>query len=126
MTLSDVACGGGLPKPQVVRMVYSPPRPENCAIEVVNIPAAELGPMNPQYDMLGSIVLTHSESGGDPFDPRRLAIVRPEVCKLGGEKVSLGINAGANGYTTTAYSVIKAKGGASGTAPTTSATPTPP
>lgn len=108
--VSSVGCGP--PAPVVKRILYVPPLPENCPIEVVNVDMSVLGPSSSTYDFLGTIDLHDRDSGGDPFDQRRLDILIPEACKLGGEKITLGVAVRGTGFTQTAYSVIRAKGGA--------------
>lgn len=82
-----------------------------------------------QYEILGNLVV-HAAGNPDPFNEELLSQLRPRVCKMGGEEISLGIAAASGGGSATIYNVLKKKGGAAPAAeptaaPESSAAPTP-
>jgi hypothetical protein len=109
------ACGPAAETVTAVRMMYAPGNPDACPIEVVNVNPALLGPMNTDYDLLGNLAVRSSTATNpDPFNPERLALIRPKACSLGGDSVALAQEAGG----LTLYAVMRKKGGGG-------ATPTP-
>jgi hypothetical protein len=67
-----------------------PPRPLDCELELIDAPAQ--GGIPPGLELLGYVNVSH-EVGRTPNDPVVLKMVKPEACKLGGEKVSSGMSA---------------------------------
>jgi hypothetical protein len=92
------------------RMSYVPPRPENCEVKVVNVPTQELS-LSAEYEIIGNIIV-QSTDHQDPFDAEMLSEIRPRVCKMGGEDISLGLSTNVSGGGgATVYNVLKKKGG---------------
>lgn len=71
----------------------APPRPETCELELIDHDASRGMPAD--LDLLGYVRVTH-EDGKSPSDPDVLKVLKPEACKLGGEKVSAGLSANAS------------------------------
>lgn len=110
------------------RMGYAPPKPETCDVKVVNVPMTELSPGG-QYEILGNLVV-QATGNTDPFNEELLSKLRPRVCKMGGEEISLGLSSASGGGSATIYNVLKKKGGATpaaepAAAPESSAAPSP-
>jgi hypothetical protein len=113
LCLSSLAAAGCGPAIAEQRIGYSPPRPETCAVTVVNgamkdpmMWAAASGP----YELLGTISL--NESGTvDPFSDESLNIVRPRACRMGGDAISLMVSTqstvGLASGTGTSYAVLR-------------------
>lgn len=128
ISLSIAALGCSRQYISETRMGYAPPKPETCDVKVVNVPMAELSPGG-QYEILGNLVVQATGST-DPFNEELLSQLRPRVCKMGGEEISLGMSSSSTGGSATIYNVLKKKGGAAPAAeptaaPDSSAAPTP-
>jgi hypothetical protein len=61
-----------------------------CALELIENDGSR--GMPPDLELLGYVRVTH-EDGKTPRDPEVLKVLKPEACKLGGEKVSAGMSA---------------------------------
>jgi hypothetical protein len=75
------------------RTVVLPPRPADCSLELVSVQAADMAPGarfggGDQYQMIGVIGLG-LDPGVDVMSESVRALVRPRVCAMGGEVVSL-------------------------------------
>lgn len=103
-------------------MGYAPPLPATCDVKVVNVDAATIM-FNPEYQMLGNIVV-QSASNQDPFDEEMLSELRPRVCKMGGDALtlSMGMNVAGGGSGST-YMILKRKEGAPATPASSSPAP---
>ena len=62
-----------------------PSLPLNCPLELFTMPA--MG-MPAGLEMVGMVSL-RADAGRNPNEPEMLAKIKPEACKLGGEKVSI-------------------------------------
>jgi hypothetical protein len=67
----------------------APPRPLDCSLELID---AAPGSTPAGLELLGYVQVVHAE-GKTPSDPEVLKLLKPEACKLGGEKVSPGMSA---------------------------------
>ena len=112
LTLFASACG---PNIILQRTGYAPPKADTCNVVVVTKSSTELmgevqAPSS-KFTMLGTITLSDSGSR-DPFSEDSMEIVRPRVCKLGGDAVGLSgaVSVGGGGSTTT-HAVFARKGG---------------
>ena len=98
-----VAACGGPPRPAVgeVRTVMMPPRPADCALEIIAVDAEDMMPgarfgAGGQYQMIG-VVSVGLPRGTDVLAEEVRALVRPRACAMGGEVVSL-LATGDNGH----------------------------
>jgi hypothetical protein len=84
------ACGPTKPNIHMTRVVYTAARPDNCNIDVVNVPATELGPTS-EWERVGDLTVTTDSrtDNADPYGAERLAALRPKACSLGGEALTL-------------------------------------
>lgn len=72
------------------QMMAAPPRPDDCALELVQADMMELSPMGTKWDFLGTVVVSKRWSGSlDPSDEGLRALIRPKACQLGGTSVAL-------------------------------------
>jgi hypothetical protein len=76
----------------------APPRPVDCPLELVDISPTAGIPAG--LELLGYVRVIH-EAGKEPIDPEVLKLVKPEACKLGGDRVSVGMSSNfSNGLPT--------------------------
>jgi hypothetical protein len=106
LLLALTACG---PAIQETRMAYYAPRPDNCALDIINGAMTDMSIMatpTSKYVIVGSIGL--GEGGTqDPFSDKYMAIVRPRACHMGGDAVALMMSATTSGGGTgTAYAIL--------------------
>ncbi|WP_433927610.1 hypothetical protein AB3662_31455 [Sorangium cellulosum] len=88
----------------VMRMVPVPPRPDSCELEFLQLPMEQLSPTG-AYEMIGNVAL--SETGvQDPFQERYREIVRPHACQMGGEGVTILMQATNSTATGSGSSVV--------------------
>ena len=88
----------------------APPRPVDCPLELVDISPTAGIPAG--LELLGYVRVIH-EAGKEPIDPEVLKLVKPEACKLGGDRVSVGMSSNfSNGLrdgSSLAYAVWRQK-----------------
>jgi hypothetical protein len=88
------ACGGAVqPAVSDVRMVAMPSKPADCPIELVTVQPMDMAPGarfggGGGYQMIGAVTLGLDKNVDVMSEPVR-ALVRPRVCAMGGEVVSL-------------------------------------
>lgn len=79
----------------------APPHPTTCELELIDAPAANGIPTG--FELVG-YVNVQQKSGLAPTDPAVLQMIKPEACKLGGEKVSTMLSGNAtNGIASSSY-----------------------
>jgi hypothetical protein len=84
--------------------MYAPPRPKDCDIKFLNIPAKDLYE-NSEYEQIGHLTVWGDTQNA--FDEGQLATIRPNACEMGGEAMTLSVS---SGYTAI-YAVLRKKTG---------------
>ncbi|MBX7114849.1 MAG: hypothetical protein K1X64_11035 [Myxococcaceae bacterium] len=74
----------------VTRQALYPARKAGCDIEWVNVPASLLGPQNSEWELIGNI--SYGQVGEGGLDEALKKRVEAEICKMGGDAVSLGLS----------------------------------
>lgn len=87
------ACGGQTTAVSSMRTVVIPPRPPDCALQLVTVAPADMAPganfgAGGKYQMVGVVGLGLPR-GTDVLSPRVRELVRPRACAMGGEVVSI-------------------------------------
>ncbi len=67
--------------------VSRPPRPTDCAIDLVTLGPKDLAPAGP-YELLGYITIA-KDGVQDPLRPETREKARPRACALGGEAMAV-------------------------------------
>jgi hypothetical protein len=83
-----VGCG---PTITETRMSNAAAKPSSCQLEFLNLAPNEMGNSGP-YETLGFISLSDTGSQ-DPMQEEYRALVRPRACRMGGEAISLQMQA---------------------------------
>ena len=108
--LSVCLLAGCGPSVSEVRMANYPPREDNCVLEFVKADMGQLSSNEGPWELIGQIVL-QEEGTQDPFAEEYRAIVRPRACAMGGEAVTIVMNATSEGLvssgTAISYGVLR-------------------
>jgi hypothetical protein len=105
-----IGCG---PTINEMRIGYAPPLPEDCKIEVVNIPATGLGP-DSDYTQVGNLIVYDGYKVPDPFAPEILNKLRPRACRMGGQQITLSMSSTGGSGGSVSYMVLRKKSSGDG------------
>lgn len=96
------ACG---PNVSTQRLATFPPNPAKCEVKIEKLSPAEVEGLDTIYAVAGIVAVSDFETK-NPYDERVLELIRPEVCKLGADALSVARRkTGADGATTAYYAL---------------------
>jgi hypothetical protein len=94
-----------------------PARAPRCDVKIEKLTPAEVEGLDTIYVVAGVVAVSDFETK-DPYSEEVLALIRPAVCRLGGDAVSLARQkTGADGATTAYYALHRKEPDPNGGAP---------
>jgi hypothetical protein len=88
------------------RMNAAPARPDDCELEFLHLQMMDMSPMGGTYEILGHVTVSNF-SGTDPMSPENRALIRPRACAMGGEGVTIMLQATNRAGSTTNFTVVR-------------------
>lgn len=105
LSFCAAACG---PSVSTQKLASFPANPSRCELKIEKLSPAEVEGLDTIYTVLGIVAVSDFETK-NPYDERVLELIRPEVCGLGADAVSVARRKTGPDGATTAYYALRHK-----------------